>query len=275
MRCLLCALCFVALVFTSCSPNNVAQDNSLKTYFDEQHVYGCFGLFDNGTGNFAIYNLKRFRDSAFLPASTFKIVNSLIGIQTGRVQDSSTVIPWDGITRPIKEWNQDLTMMQAFRLSAVPWYQELARRIGVDTMQRWLDTLGYAAVTKTGRAVIQKIDTFWLDNSIKITADEQLGLMKKLYFDQLPFYKRTQQIVKAMMLMEDNSNYRLSYKTGWGHTDKGHSLGWMVGWIEENKHPYFFVLQIESPDKDYDIAAARMKILKEILTQYEFMRGKK
>jgi beta-lactamase class D len=262
-------------VFTSCSPNNVAQDDSLKKYFDEQHVIGCFGLFDNGTGDFAIYNLKRFRDTGFVPASTFKIVNSLIGIQTGRVQDSSTVIPWDGIKRPVAEWNQDLTMKQAFYYSSVPWYQELARRIGVDTMQRWLDTLGYAAVTKTGRAVIGKIDTFWLDNSIKVTADEQLGLLKRLYFDQLPFYKRTQQIVRAMMVQEDNTSYRLSYKTGWGHTDKGNSIGWMVGWIEENKHPYFFVLQIESPDPDYDIPPARLKILKAILKQYGFLEGKK
>lgn len=257
----------------SCSPNNVTIDNSLKKYFDAEKVDGCFSMFDNGTGIFTIYNLARYRDSAFLPASTFKIVNALIGIQTGRVKDSSTVIPWDGITRNVKEWNADLSMQRAFRLSAVPWYQELARRIGKDTMQKWLDTLGYAA--SKGKAVIGKIDTFWLDNTLKVTADEQQGLVKKLYFDQLPFFTRTQHIVKSMMLQEDNSNYRLSYKTGAGHTEKNHSLGWIVGWIEENNHPYFFVLQIDSPDKDYDISTARLKILKGILAQMGFMQGKK
>lgn len=268
-------ICIFFIGFISCSPNNVTQDKSLQKYFDEQKLTGCFGLYDNGQGNFTIYNLTRYRDSAFLPASTFKIVNSLIGIQTGKVKDSSTVIPWDGVVRENKAWNQDLTMMQAFKLSAVPWFQELARRIGKDTMQKWLDTLGYAAVTDKGRAVVKQIDMFWLDNSIKITADEQLGMVKKLYFHQLPFYSRTQQIVKRMMLQEDNPNYQLSYKTGLGYTPDGHSLGWIVGWIEENKHPYFFVLQLESPDKNYDMVTVRMSLLKKILKQYGFMEGKK
>lgn len=270
---LLCGIFLFSFAFIACSPTNVVNDDSVKKYFDEEKVTGCFGLFDNGQGSFTIYNLPRFRDSTFLPASTFKIVNSLIGLQTGRVNDTNTVIPWDKVVRPIKEWNQDLTMMQAFHYSAVPWFQELARRIGKDTMQHWLDTLGYAA--KNGKAVIRQIDTFWLDNSVKITADEELGLVKKLYFDQLPFFNRTQDMVKGMMLQESNSNYKLSYKTGWAHTDKGHSLGWVAGWIEENIHPYFFVLQIESPDPNYDMMPVRIKMLKQILKQYGFMEGKK
>lgn len=273
MRNLLCAFCLISIVFVACSPNNVTIDNSLKKYFDDEKVEGTFGLFDNGQGDFTICNLVRYRDSAYLPASTFKIVNSLIGIQTGRVKDTSTIIPWDGVVRTRKELNQDLTMTQAFRLSSVPWYQELARRIGKDTMQKWLDTLGYAALK--GRAIVKTVDSFWLDNSIKISADEQLGLVKRLYFDQLPFYASTQNMVKKMMLQEENSNYKLSYKTGWGFTENGHSLGWMVGWIEENKHVYFFVLQMETPDPKYDIIAGRLKILDQILRQLGFKEGKK
>jgi beta-lactamase class D len=166
-------------------------------------------------------------------------------------------------------------MYDAFRISCVPWYQQLARRIGKDTMQHWLDTLGYAT-SPTGKFQIKdNLDTFWLDNSAKVNADEQMGLVKKLYFDQLPFTKRSQRIVRNMMLWEDDANYKLSYKTGWGTTEKGHQLGWIIGWIEENKHPYFFVLQLESPDKNYDMATARLKILKDILKQYGFMQGKK
>ncbi|MBC8033443.1 MAG: class D beta-lactamase [Chitinophagaceae bacterium] len=273
MRSLLMGMVVYCLALVSCSPNNVTEDNSLKKHFDAHQLSGSFGMFDNSQGQFTVYNLPRFRDSAYLPASTFKIVNSLIGIQTGTVKDENTVIPWDGITRSIPEWNRDLTMKDAFQVSAVPWFQELARRIGKDTMQQWLDTLGYAAYKS--RAVINKIDTFWLDNSIKTTADEQLGLVKRLYFEQLPFFSRTQQIVRRMMLREDNTNYKLSYKTGWASTEKGHTLGWLVGWIEENKHPYFFVLQVESPDKKYDLTTVRLTLLKEILKQYGFMEGKK
>ena len=265
---------FLFLIFlSSCSSNNITTDDSLKKYFDQYHVTGTFGLFNNGQGQFTIYNLKRFTDSAYLPASTFKIVNSLIGLQTGVISNEKMIIPWDGVKRSNEAWNKDLTMEEAFKVSAVPYYQEVARRIGKDTMQYWLDTLGYAA--KYGKAVIHNdIDSFWLNNNIKITADEQLGLVKRLYFEQLPFQKRAQQIVKNVMLQEDNANYKLSYKTGWGFRENGNSIGWIVGWDEENKHPYFFVLQIEGPH-DIDMQTVRLAILKNILTEYGFLQGKK
>src|SRR6187455_115604 len=179
-------LLLIVYFFSSCAPNNITTDDSLGKYFDAYHVTGTFAMFNNGQAQFTIYNLKRFTDSAYLPASTFKIVNSLIGLQTGVINNEKMVIPWDGVKRSNEAWNKDLTMEEAFKVSAVPYYQEVARRIGKDNMQHWLDTLGYAA--KYGRAVIHDdIDSFWLNNDIKITADEQLGLVKRLYFDQLPF----------------------------------------------------------------------------------------
>ena len=109
---------------------------------------------------------------------------------------------------------------------------------------------------------------------MKITSDEELGLVKKLYFDQLPFFKRTQDIVQSVMLREQNSNYKLSYKTGWGFLENGHELGWVVGWIEENRHPYFFVLNFETSQKDA-VPQIRQKLLKNILAHLGFFNGKK
>lgn len=259
----------------SCSPNNVKIDNDLKKYFDENKVEGCFAIMDNGTGKFTIYNLARYRDSSYLPASTFKIVNSLIGLQTGAITNDSMIIKWDGITRRVDAWNKDLTMYEAFRVSAVPYYQEVARRIGKDTMQFWLDSLRYGVKSDTDKVVIgSAVDTFWLDNSLKITPDEELGLVKQLYFDQLPFFKTYQEVVKRAMLFEDNANYKLAYKTGWGFKENGNPIGWITGWIEENRHPYFFVLNIESPDHDFDIGAVRLKMLKDILKDLGFLEGR-
>ncbi len=263
----------MVMVLGSCSQNSVREEKGLEKYITAEKMSGVFGLFDNALGSFILTDRKRFRDSAYLPASTFKVVNALIALETGVVKDDSTVIPWDGITRRVPEWNQNLSMYRAFRVSSAPWFQEAARRIGKESMQHWLDTLGYGRMK--GRAVIQTIDSFWLDNSVKMTPDEQLGLMKKLYFNQLPFQRRTADIVGRMMLMEDNSNYRLSYKTGWGYAENGDSIGWIIGWIEENKHPYFFVLQLRTPDNEADIPAARLRILKSILKELGFMEGKK
>ena len=274
MKLFVCCLLLVITIF-SCSTNNVTKDDTLKKYFDENNVTGCFALQDNATGHFTVYNLSRFRDSTYLPASTFKIINSLIGLQTGKISSDSMIIKWDGITRPVAEWNKDLTMYEAFRVSAVPYYQEVARRIGKDTMQFWLDSLKYGVQSKKEKVIIKtRIDSFWLDNSMKLTPDQELGVVKQLYFEKFPFFKSYQQMVKRAMLFEDNTNYRLSYKTGWGFTEKGNNLGWMVGWIEENEHVYFFVLNLESADKNFDMVNVRMKILKGILKQLGFLDGK-
>jgi beta-lactamase class D len=268
---LLFAFLIIIFYLFSCAPNNVTVDDSLGTYFKEAGADGCFAIQDNGTGEFTVYNLPRYRDSLYLPASTFKIVNALIGLQTGVISSDSMVIPWDGIKRPFPDWNKDLNMYEAFRVSAVPYFQEVARRIGRDTMQRWLDSLSYGT-----KKITTRIDTFWLDHSMKIRPDEQLGLVKRLYFNQLPFFKVNQEAVKRAMIWEQNAAYTLAYKTGWGFYDSLHKkhIGWVVGWIEENKHPNFFVLNLESSNTNFDMAAARMSILKNSLRQLGFMQGK-
>jgi beta-lactamase class D len=262
-------LSLFCVVFSGCSTNNVKEDGDLKTYFDSAGVKGCFALFDNGENRFTIYNLSRYRDSSYTPASTFKIVNSLIGIQTGVIKDENMVIKWDSVKRWNEDWNKDLTMKEAFAVSAVPYYQEVARRIGRENMKLWIDSLGYG-----NRDISGPIDSFWLNNRLKVKPDEELGLVKKLYFDQLPFFKRTQDIVQEVMLREQNSNYKLYYKTGWGFPGNGVELGWVVGWIEENKHPYFFVLNLESTVPD-QVPKVRIKLLKDILRHMGFFNGKK
>ena len=252
----------------SCSVNQASIDNSLKKYFDEHKVEGCFSMINNASGKVTVYNMA-FDTTRFLPASTFKIINSLIGLETGKITDEKMIIRWDSIQRSNEEWNKDLTMEEAFRVSAVPYYQEVARRIGKDTMKLWLDSLHYGNF-KT----INHIDSFWLDNTLKISPDEQLGLVKRLYFSQLPFQKRTQQIVRDVMLQEDNPLYKLSYKTGWGIDENHQNIGWLVGWIEENKHPYFFVTLVKSSDNQVDMKKVRLDITKSILQQYGFFKGK-
>lgn len=261
----------ITVLFISCNSNNVTESPALEKFFTENNVKGTFAIMDNGTGQFTIYNLSRYRDSTYLPASTFKIVNSLIGFQTGVISNDSMIIKWDSIKRPVDAWNKDLNWYNAFRVSAVPYFQEVARRIGKDTMQLWLDSLSYGS-----KKINTRVDSFWLDNSLTITPDEELGLVKRLYFNQLPFFTTYQDKVKKAMLFENNSNYQLSYKTGWSGWDEKRKrhIGWMVGWIVENEHPYFFVLNIESAAQDFDMVKVRLKLLKEILDYLGFMKGK-
>lgn len=267
------AFCF--LLFSSCTVNKAKNDDSLKKYFDENKVDGCFTMLDNATGEITVYNMK-LDTMRFSPASTFKIVNSLIGLQTGVILDENMQIKWDGKTRfypngdTATGWNKDMNMTEAFKASAVPYYQEVARRIGKDSMQQWIDSIGYGNKNIGG-----PVDSFWLNGKLKISPDEQLGLVKRLYFDQLPFRKSVHQQVKDVMLQENNTAYKLSYKTGWGFGEDGNALGWMTGWIEENNHVYFFVTFIKAPAREIDMQTVRMNITRAILKQYGFFEGKK
>jgi len=248
-------------------PNNVKQEKAWEKYFAADKVEGCFMLYDNSHHEFKVYNLDR-TQQAFLPASTFKIFNALVGLQTGVISDTGMVIKWDSVTRSVPDWNQDLSMNRAFKVSSVPYFQEVARRIGKDTMQMWLDSIHY------GNSKISVIDSFWLDNSLQITPDEELGFVKKLYFDGLPFHKTTMQSVRDVMLMEKTPKYLLSYKTGWGIVGSK-QIGWIVGWIEENMHPSFFVLNFESEDPNIKIPEVRDRIFRGILKEEGYFQGKK
>ncbi|HMJ47783.1 MAG TPA: class D beta-lactamase [Ferruginibacter sp.] len=257
-----------AFIFSNCSVNKAKIDNSLKKYFDAKKVDGCFTMLNNNDGKVTVYNME-FDTMRFTPASTFKIVNSLIGLQTGVITDENMVIKWDGKKRANKDWNKDMAMKEAFKVSAVPYYQEVARRIGKDTMQKWIDAISYG-----NKNLGEEVDSFWLNNQLKISPDEQLGLMKKLYFDQLPFRKSVQQSVRDVMLQEDNTAYKLSYKTGWGYDELNNSIGWITGWIEENRHVYFFVTLIKSADPSVDMKSVRINVTKDILKQLGFLEGK-
>jgi beta-lactamase class D len=253
---------------SSCSVNKAKIDKSLQKHFDEHKVEGNFTMLNNADGEIIVSNME-LDTMRFLPASTFKIVNALIGLETGRITDDNMVIKWDGIDRR-PEWNRDLTMKEAFKASSVPYFQEVARRIGMDTMKYWIDTLSYGNKVMTG-----PVDTFWLNNTLKISPDEQLGLLKRLYFDQLPFRKSVQQMVRSAMLQEDNTLYKFSYKTGWGMDEQNRDLGWVAGWIEENRHVYFFVTTVRSANPAFDFKNGRVNITKSILKQLGFFEGKK
>jgi hypothetical protein len=55
----------------------------------------------------------------------------------------------------------------------------------------------------------------------------------------------------------------------------GNAIGWLVGWIEENNHVYFFVTFVKAPAHDIDMRTVRMNITRGILKQYGFFEGKK
>jgi beta-lactamase class D OXA-209 len=179
----------------------------------------------------------------FIPASTFKIANGIIAVETGVVKDESIIFKWDGQKRALANWEQDLSFKQAFQFSCVPCFQELARTIGEDRMKRYLAEFEYGQI----RFVSSEIDSFWLRGESRISQFEQIAFLERFYFGKLGVSDRTTNIMKKVMLIDDSQGQRLSGKTGLGRMDDT-DIGWIVGYQEIGDKVYFFATNIQPKD---------------------------
>ncbi|WP_216940475.1 OXA-134 family carbapenem-hydrolyzing class D beta-lactamase [Acinetobacter sp. BY419] len=161
----------------------------------------------------------------YVPASTFKMLNALIGLQHGKTT-TDEVFKWDGKKRSFAAWEKDMTLAEAMQASAVPVYQELARRIGLQLMQQEVQRIRFG-----NQQIGQQVDNFWLVGPLKITPKQEVEFASALAREQLAFDPRVQQQVKAMLLLQERQAYRLYAKSGWG-MDVEPQVGWLTGWIE-------------------------------------------
>lgn len=217
----------------------------LKSIFDKYKVEGSILIYNQKKNKFSGYNLARC-NNAYSPASTFKIANSLIALETG-VATPETIFKWDGKKRYLPEWEKDMTIKEAFKLSAVPVYQEIARKIGVDRMKYYTRLFNYGNLDINA----DNIDKFWLEGNSSITQYQQIYFLRNLYNLTLPVSKKAMKEVKDIMIYEKGKNYTLSGKTGWAVRQK-ESITWFVGYIETKNNVYFFATNIPA-NKDSDI----------------------
>ncbi|MEA2957288.1 MAG: hypothetical protein QOJ58_2788 [Alphaproteobacteria bacterium] len=227
-------------------------------------------FFDAGTvGTFVAYKTddyliiasdKERSGAAQLPASTFKIPNSLIALETGVVADpDKDIFKWDGVTRSIEAWNRDHTMRTAIAASAVPVYQEIARRIGVERMQNYLDLFEYG-----NRDIGGGIDQFWLTGNLRIDPVQQIDFVDRLRRGVLPVSKRSQDLVRDILPVTKLGDSVIRAKSGLLGAELGKpSLGWMVGWAEKGSAQTVFALNMDCPGPRH--IAARMSITQQCL----------
>lgn len=221
-------------------------------HFQTLGVEGSVIIYDLNQDHTYQHNAQR-NTSAFLPASTFKIINSLIALETGAIASDLSVLTWDGIERSISVWNRDHNMRTAFQVSAVWFYQVLARRIGHGQMQQYVIASGYG---NQSIGSVEDLDTFWLSGDIQITPEEQIQFLQRLYSNDLPFSEETITTVKDIMLVEKTPNYTIRAKTGWAVAEgpRQAGLGWYVGYVEQNENVYFFATNLDIRDEN-DLAA--------------------
>jgi beta-lactamase class D len=263
----------------ACTKTRIKEHPEWAKFYENYGIKNAgFMLRDNNHESIHYYNKERVTQR-LLPASTFKVFISLVALETGIAPDDRLVIKWDSIKRK-PEWDKDMDLREALKSSSEPYYKELIRRIGPAKMQHYLDTVKYGNMRMAGR-----LDEIWTNDSLQISADEQTGFLKRLYFAELPFAERTQRIVKTMMLREETPGYNLYYKTGTGIVD-GKYVYWVAGFSEKIEHvkepkgsmnnsdvrnyPYFFAQVFDMPvsDTTKDWFKLRIDVLHDVLKDY-------
>jgi beta-lactamase class D len=250
---------FACLIVLKLSAQTVVEMPELKTFFDEYNHEGCFVLFDLNKNEFLKYNPERCSER-FIPASTFKIFNSLAALESGVIKDENEIIEWDSVKRFYDMWNQDLNLKQAFKFSAVWFYQEFARRIGEEKMKKYITEIHYGNEDISGG-----IDLFWLEGGLRISPDEQIDFLRKIYNNETSFSQRSIDILKKIMIYEQTNEYILRAKTGWGMRFET-QVGWFVGYIEKGDNVYFFATNLETKNPDEGFRS-RIEISYEILRE--------
>lgn len=232
---------------------------ALAKLFDDAGVTGTFVLYDVSAKRLVVHNQQR-AETRFIPASTFKIPNSLIGLSVGAVKNVEEVLPYGGKPQPFKVWEQDMALRDAIKVSNVPVFQELARRIGLVRMQENVTRINYG-----NKEIGNQVDKFWLLGPLKISPLEQTQFLARLALGELSFSSEVQQSVREISQLEHGEDWVLYGKTGWANTETT-DIGWWVGWVVKQDRVFSFALNIDMPNKAdvakrVDLGKACLKVL--------------
>jgi beta-lactamase class D len=246
--------------FADVAPQRSEIRDSLARYFADEGTAGTFVGYKTDDYLIIASDIDR-SGQAFLPASTFKIPNSLIALETGVVEDpDKDVFKWDGVKRDIEAWNRDHTLRSAIAASAVPVYQEIARRIGGERMQHYVDLLDYGNHNIGGG-----IDQFWLTGEMRIDPIRQIDFVDRLRRGVLPVSKRSQDLVRDILPVTKVGDALIRAKSGLLGAEIGKpTLGWLVGWAEKGAAQTVFALDLDVREPHH--VAARMTLAQRCLS---------
>ena len=254
------SLIIFELIFQTGFSQKVIVKN-FKSIFDKYGVDGCFVLHNQTDNEYIKYN-SNICETGYLPASTFKIPNSLIALEEGVVKDTNQIIKWDGHEWPNKQWNQDQTLKSAIKYSCIWVYFGFAEQIGIEKYQDYVNSYDYGNKILTGPP-----SRFWLAGLFRISANQQVDFLKRFYNYELPKISRQSiDIVKGIIILEQTDNYKLSGKTGGVFINDSNYVMWLVGYIEKGGKPYFYAMNFISNDFD-KFKQVRYNIVEDILRE--------
>lgn len=251
---------------------NTNKESSLSHINLESHVHpysGSIAIYSVGDDAYYHYN-DSLCNQRYAPYSTFKVVSSLIALQTGIAADDSYTISYDSIKYPAEPWRlnqephkfwfRDQDLRTALQYSVNWFYWELNQKIGYENLETYLQQINYG-----NQDLSAGLKYFWLGGSLKISANEQVEFLKALYSKQLDgFSDLSQQITKEIMPNESTVNYKLYGKTGTGEISDDEIIGWYVGFLETDDNTYIFAMNMFVDGYDDLMNNSRQELTKRI-----------
>lgn len=209
---------------------------------------GCFVLLDLKTGEQKRNDTERCA-KRMPPASTFKIPHALIALETGVVTDPAAKRKWDGKKRSVADWNRDHSLESAITASAVWFFQGTAKQIGRERMKEWVHRFGYGNEDTSG-----ELTGFWLGGPLRISPEEQVRFLARMYRGELPVSERSRETVKRILVQTPDtapermkrlagpwpSGAVVSGKTGSTNTKEDGDVSWLVGHVRSSRGEYVF-----------------------------------
>lgn len=239
----------------------------LKKPFEDCSINGSITIYDYRANKWISSDIND-SNTGTLPASTFKILNTLIAIETDVVSDEKEIFIWPGKADTVKygyrpEIYHDMNLQEAFKLSAVWVYLELAKKIGSENYNKFLTLCNYG-----NKDISVNDPDFWNFGNLAISPANQIEILIGIYEETLPFSSRSYEILKNIMVEERTENYTLYAKTGWTRYG-GKDTGWWVGYVERKENVWFFATRLVK-DRDTvnpNFGRCRKEITRNILRQ--------
>ena len=175
-------------------------------------VKGTFVLLNGKTGESVRYNNERAAEK-FAPCSTFKIPNTAILLESGAAPDPDYVVKYDpALKQTNADWAHDHTLRSAFKFSVLWYYQTVARRAGTSAETRFVQQFDYGNMDTRGGLDKTGVP-FWVDGTLRISANEQVAFLKRFYEGWLGLSDRTTRLTKEIMVAEETPTWRLAGTT--------------------------------------------------------------
>lgn len=221
--------------------NTITEEIDLSDKF--RGINGCAVIYDLENNKYSIYNTS-LSEQEMSPYSTFKIVSTLAGLSNGVIENETSTMNYQGVQYPVAEWNEDLTLEEAFPTSCIWFFRQIIDKVGSAEMQNELQKLEYGNCdisewNGSNLNPMPELNGFWLDSSLKISPLEQVQVLKKIFEGESIYSDEHVAILKEIMLVSDDTK-KIYGKTGSGSNGEA----WFVGFTEENEQRVYFAVYL-------------------------------